>query len=107
MSQEQVWTNSTQHHGQPLSFHSQLHIPYQLRFNLFGRTFVFVCLFPFACMFLNDVATMYKDLQCPSQINHPVLLYSFCVLPQLLKLFAPLLACLLLSTFALSFLPHC
>ena len=107
MSQEQAWTNSAQHHGWPLSFHSQLHIPYRLCFNVFGHTFVSVCLFPFACMFLNDVAAMYKDSQCLSWINHPVLLYSFCVLPQLFKLFTPLLACSLSSTFTPSFFVHC
>ena len=46
-------------------FHSRRTTPFRHLYAFFGRVFVSVCLLFFACMFLNDVATMYKNQHVP------------------------------------------
>ena len=78
-------------------FHSQRRLLFS---SFFGHFLVSVHLPLFAYMSLNYVAILYKNLHVSTLKYHPVLFYPICVLPQLFKLSAPLLACSLSSTFA-------
>ena len=83
--------------------------PIHFALTFFGRISVSLCLYLFACMSLNYVATMYKRLVCISQINYLVVFPSSvcCLVPS--SLCSPRSARLALSSSSLisRFCPCC
>ena len=70
----QAQTNLAQHHGWPLNVPFSTTTPIHFALTFFSHFSVSVCLFLFACMSLNNVATMYKN--CPVSFKNIIQLSS-------------------------------
>ena len=84
-------------------FHSWRMTPFRAPFTVFGRVFVSVCLLFFACMFLNNVSTLYKNQPVSALNKSSSFVSSTCVLSQLLQ---TLRSSLWLTHFALNSSSH-
>ena len=73
----QARPNPASHHGRLLSVSFLAGRFLFTRVKFFSRVFVSVCLSSFACMFLNNVAIMYKSLALYASKYYPVLSLLF------------------------------